>query len=230
MMNSRRRVWGCCLVLALAASGGCARDGAYVPQRSLKDTPEPSAATLPAGPRARSASRPVVKRILPRSAAKTEAPQAPVRSATAAPLAPQPAPAPIEAPAKTGAPQQVTPAPKAPPSASSAQQARRPPISGPQLLEEGRMLFKSGEVLAARERYVAALSTPLPDVLLELARTYDPNYLDRLPKTDADADLERARARALYEQATSLGSKLAEQDLARLQGTAAPQPPAPTPR
>ena len=87
------------------------------------------------------------------------------------------------------------------------------------------MLFKSGEVLAARERYVAALSAPLPDVLLELARTYDPNYLDRLPKSDADADLERARA--LYEQATSLGSKLAEQDLARLQGSG---PPPATPR
>lgn len=80
------------------------------------------------------------------------------------------------------------------------------------------MLFRSGEVLAARERYVAALSAPLPEVLLELARTYDPNYLGRLPRTDAEADIERARA--LYEQAATLGSKAAEADLARLPGSA----------
>jgi hypothetical protein len=90
-------------------------------------------------------------------------------------------------------------------------------VNGAQLLEEGRMLFRNGEVLAARERYVAALSAPLPEVLLELARTYDPNYLDRLPKADADADIDRARA--LYEQAATLGSKAAETDLTRLQGT-----------
>jgi hypothetical protein len=78
------------------------------------------------------------------------------------------------------------------------------------------MLFRGGEVLAARERYVAALNAPLPEVLLELGRTYDPNYLDRLPRSDADADIERARA--LYEQVSTLGSKAAEVDLARLSG------------
>lgn len=78
------------------------------------------------------------------------------------------------------------------------------------------MLFRNGEVLAARERFVAALSAPLPDVLHELARTYDPAYLERLPKADAEADVDRARA--LYEQATALGSKSAEADLTRLRG------------
>ena len=221
MIHCRRRVWGSCLVLALVASGGCARDGAYEPQGSLKDLPGSTTSAHPVRPR--SLARAPVKRILPHVASKTEAPPAPMREAAAAPPAPPPPAA--EAPSRTSTPQQLAPAPKAPPSAASVQPARRPPISGPQLLEEGRLLFKSGEVLAARERYVAALSAPLPDVLLELARTYDPNYLDRLPKSDADADLERARA--LYEQASSLGSKLAEQDLSRLQGKAAPAPATP---
>jgi hypothetical protein len=130
------------------------------------------------------------------------------------PVAPPPVSAPpVEAPAVVAPPQSpppaVSPPPaEAPPKASSG--------NGERLLQDGRDLFQKGEVLAAREKFVAALTAPLPDVLLELARTYDPNYLDKLPKTDADADVERARA--LYEQAVALGSTAAQADLQRLQG------------
>ena len=203
MLNRCRLAWvGSCIAVVLVATGGCARDGAFEQRGSIKDTP----ATMPA-PYTRTA----------KPMAKPGAPQ----------LVQQPSPQPVErreaAPAQpatlssqtTSAPQLASPPSQGRP-APLAQAVRRTPVSGAQLLEEGRMLFRTGEVLAARERYVAALNAPLPDVLLELARTYDSNYLDRLPKTDADADA--GRARALYEQASTLGSKAAELDLARLQG------------
>jgi hypothetical protein len=213
MMHHRRLGWTVSgLALTFVAVTGCARDGSFEPRGSIKDSPEP-AVSAPQY-RQRPVSKSPVKRILPRSA---EAPAA--REAKAASM-PAPAAPPPSAPATTSAPQPPAPKPAAP--AVPRQQVSRPPLSGPQLLEEGRVLFKTGEVLAARERYVAALSAPLPDVLLELARTYDPNYLNRLPKSDADADIERARA--LYEQAGTLGSRPAEEDLARLQGKPAPAP------
>jgi hypothetical protein len=56
-----------------------------------------------------------------------------------------------------------------------------------------------------------------PDLLLELARTYDPVYLDRLAKKDATANA--ALARALYEQAAQFGSSAAAFDLLQLRRT-----------
>jgi hypothetical protein len=88
-----------------------------------------------------------------------------------------------------------------------------PPVAR-QLLEEGRALFKQGEVNQARLRFNSAISAPLGLVLLEVARTYDPNYLARLPKSDAAADLRQARK--LYEQASKLGAQEAKQDLEQL--------------
>ena len=86
------------------------------------------------------------------------------------------------------------------------------------VVEEARSLFQSGEIIKARERLQAAGSgsgnARNPDLLLELARTYDPNYLDRLPKKDAIAN--PGLARALYEQAASFGSSAAAFDLLQL--------------
>ena len=77
-------------------------------------------------------------------------------------------------------------------------------------------MFQSGEIAKARERLQAAGSgnSRNPDLLLELGRTYDPNYLDRLPKKDAAANA--GLARALYEQAASFGSSAAAFDLLQL--------------
>lgn len=225
MIDSCRSAVGFVAALMLAALAGCARDGTLEPRTSLKDTPEPGYAT----PRTRAAAAPHAASEYPVSKRMT-AVAAPERErertiATARVEAPAPAPRPqVEAP-------QVPPAavPPPPQRTSSNQPVATPAMpkapapfperkpSGSQLLEEGRNLFRSGEVLAARERYVAALNAPLPEVLLELARTYDPNYLDKLPKSDADADVERARA--LYEQSMALGSTLAEADMARLKAS-----------
>ncbi len=194
------------LLLGTVLVAGCARDGAFETRGgSIKDQ---SLAREDVAPAARSASRPAPpkQRVVRAQAPKEEALPAPVRQAQQA----------VPPPATTSTLQVMQPqVPQGTPPA-----ARRPAVNGAQLLEEGRSLFRAGEVLAARERYVAALSAPLPEVLLELARTYDPNYLDRLPKSDADADIDRARA--LYEQAVTLGSRAAEADLARLQGRANP--------
>lgn len=82
-------------------------------------------------------------------------------------------------------------------------------------------MFQSGDVLKARERLQAAGTSGgnarNPDLLLELARTYDPVYLDRLAKKDATANA--ALARALYEQAAQFGSSAAAFDLLQLRRT-----------
>ena len=82
-------------------------------------------------------------------------------------------------------------------------------------------MFQSGEVLKARERLQAAGNDSgnarNPDLLLELGRTYDPNYVDRLVKKDATAN--SGLARALYEQAASFGSSTAAFDLLQLRRT-----------
>ncbi len=222
MMQGCRLTWAVpCMAVVLAVNTGCVRDGTFTPQGSIKDT-------YSAAPAPRHAA---VKSTAPKMMSKTVVPDkvpdgtkmaaAPPPSAVvepaiakAAPPAPPAATAAAPAPPQsmtTGAAVQVPTPPQATP---PVQMVRRPPVSGMQFLEEGRVLFRNGEVLAARERFVAALSAPLPDVLHELARTYDPAHLARLPKADAEADVDRARA--LYEQATALGSKAAEADLMRL--------------
>ena len=119
--------------------------------------------------------------------------------ATIPPAAAPPAPAPAPASAATAA------------AASVAAKA----------IEEARALFQSGEVVKARERLRAATNSSgqgrHPDLLLELARTYDPNYLDRLAKKDVTA--EPALAKALYEQAVSMGSSAAAFDMLLLRRT-----------
>ena len=88
-------------------------------------------------------------------------------------------------------------------------------------IEEARGLFQAGEVVKARERLRSVANGTgqgrHPDLLLELGRTYDPNYLDRLPKKDVTA--EPSLAKALYEQAISLGSSTAAFDMLLLRRT-----------
>ena len=83
-----------------------------------------------------------------------------------------------------------------------------------QTMDEARKLFRSGDVTKARVRFNMAVSAPLGLVLLELGRTFDPNYLSRLPKADAEANI--AQARTLYEQASKLGATEAKQEMQRL--------------
>ena len=83
-----------------------------------------------------------------------------------------------------------------------------------QLIDQGRVLFHAGEVLRARQIFSSALTGRLPDVLHELARTYDPHYLQQLPKSDAKPN--PSMARAIYQHAVMVGSAEAGADLARL--------------
>lgn len=82
------------------------------------------------------------------------------------------------------------------------------------MLGDARLLFRSGQVRKAREVLLTLPPGPKGETLLELARTYDPFYLDMVPKPDAAPD--PARARTLYEEAAKLGSASAEADLKRL--------------
>ena len=68
--------------------------------------------------------------------------------------------------------------------------------------------------MRAREVLLAAVSEAPADVLLELARTFDPYYLASIVGTDAQADPQRALA--LYEEALKNGSTSAPSDVERL--------------
>lgn len=133
----------------------------------------------------------------------------------AAQIAPQPAApqivapqrAPIERPAVAALPSPAKPAPRA--GAIDV---------GQRMIEEGRALMQTGRVLKAREKLYAAMIGPakarLSEVLPELARTYDPNVLAKLPKPDAAPNA--AMARALYQRSLMMGSPTADADLSRL--------------
>lgn len=88
-------------------------------------------------------------------------------------------------------------------------------------LEEARALFQSGEVMKARTLLQTMTNATgqarNPDLLLELGRTYDPNYLDRLAKKDATPN--PSLAKSLYEQAIALGSSQAAFDMLLLRRT-----------
>lgn len=98
-----------------------------------------------------------------------------------------------------------------------------------QAVAEARTLMLKGEVRAARRKLLAAMTGNNPEVVLAFARTFDPNELARLPKSDAAAD--PVRARALYEHARQMGSMAASEALGRLPPAAAAGPksqPAPS--
>ena len=81
-------------------------------------------------------------------------------------------------------------------------------------LEEGRKLFSSGSVVDARKRFISAMTGPIPEALLALARSFDTFYLSQLPSSDGAADMKRAQT--LYERAVERGSAEAQADLERL--------------
>lgn len=85
-----------------------------------------------------------------------------------------------------------------------------------EMLFEGQALFDAGKVLQARRIFTAAISSPVPDVVLALARSYDTYYLSRLPSSDGAPDMQRALV--LYERAMERGAANAAPDLERTRG------------
>ena len=91
---------------------------------------------------------------------------------------------------------------------------------------EAHAMMLKGEVQAARQRLVAAMNGSNALVVLAFARTFDPNELAKLARSDAQPD--PSRAQALYEHARQLGSKDADAALKRL-AASMPQPTQPAP-
>ena len=195
------------------------------PSRIAPPTP-PAAAVVPAPS---SSQAPAIPPAAPAAQAPAPAaaptPPAPPQPATVTPAAPSDKVASAPAPSPSVVPPAGSPAPQAP--AQAPPPAAAPPAAAPsgaatgsiaKTVEEARALFQSGEVLKARERLQSAGGSNgnarNPDLLLELARTYDPAYLDRLTKKDGNANA--ALARALYEQAAQFGSSAAAFDLLQL--------------
>jgi len=213
----------CCVALLCLLATGCAHDRSMERGGSLKDTPVVAAPAPKAT--AKTYVAPKARPRTPAPRADSPAPPSTPRAEPPArevvrevPLAPRRVTITPSVPTLPTAPpfiERVNPPPRAEPQPPPSQPAPNGNL-GQRLLQEGRALFQQGKVLAAREKFVGALTAPLPDVLLALARSYDPNYLDTLPNPDADADVDRARA--LYEQAVALGSTAAEEDLGRLIG------------
>lgn len=87
------------------------------------------------------------------------------------------------------------------------------------LVEQGRALFRAGQIVKAREKFMAALVElapgRVPQVLPDLARTYDPYYLQQVPK--ADVKPNPAMALAIYQRASLSGSSAWEADIQRLE-------------
>jgi len=84
------------------------------------------------------------------------------------------------------------------------------------LLEEGRRLFMIGRVIDARARLYAGIDSSMPEVILTLARSFDPFYLKQLDTSDGTPNIERAIS--LYERAIEQGAAGAKQDLERIKG------------
>jgi hypothetical protein len=167
----------------------------------------------------RAAARVVAQRSAPASrpsvvAVKAPAPVAvdgsPVTMSTHQPTLAAVEPPPLPVPAERVA----TPRVPAPKSAAGG----LPAASGSKLMEDGRALLKAGKVVKARERFYAAMvgseRTRLVEVLPELARTYDPDVLAKVPNPDAAPNI--AMARALYQRALMLGVTGVTEDVQRL--------------
>lgn len=90
------------------------------------------------------------------------------------------------------------------------------------IMDQARQRIAAGDVIRAREWLLSALNGARPEVLHELARTFDPNFLGRIAQPNAVA--EPARARALYEEAIRLGAKGAAEDLNGLMKATGAQP------
>lgn len=132
------------------------------------------------------------------------------------------------APKAAEPPRVVNPAPKAePPSMKEAAAgnaagpgaAAVPGVNGnasltQRIMDQARQRIAAGDVVRAREWLLSAINGARPEVLHELGRTFDPNYLNRIAQPNAVP--EPARARALYEEAARLGAKGASEDLAQL--------------
>jgi hypothetical protein len=94
-----------------------------------------------------------------------------------------------------------------------------PNATSSKLIVQGRGLFREGQVLKARERFMAAIVElapgRVPEVLPDLAHTYDPYYLQQLAKPDVKPN--PAMALAIYRRAALSGSKAYEADIQRLE-------------
>ncbi len=102
---------------------------------------------------------------------------------------------------------------------SPSQSPAFPNATKSRLVEQGRDLFRAGHVLKARERFMAALVEVapgrVPEVLPDLARTYDPYYLQQLAK--ADVKPNPAMALAIYHRASMTGKRMNDADIERLE-------------
>ena len=100
----------------------------------------------------------------------------------------------------------------------SDQMVAFPNPTNSKLVEQGRNLFRAGQVIKARERFMAALVElapgRVPEVLPDLARTYDPYYLQQLAKSDVKPN--PSMALAIYQRASLTGKRMHEADIERL--------------
>jgi len=170
------------------ALGGCAR---HASDRSmvagyLGSIKDPAVASASAGPRPKPAQ--------PSRARKAAAPPA-------ARLATNPAPVPAELVLDQ---EPEVAAEPLPPRMSKTDIA----------LRRGTRLLDVGRVLAAREELIKHLGSESPAILVTFARTFDPQYIGRLARSDARPDAEAAVA--IYVDAERLGSTEASEALARL--------------
>lgn len=203
--------------LAVFLLTGCARS--IVEEHrygSIKDTPS--------GPRVASYARqePASPKLVRPAKAAKDAPPALPAGTTPAATTPGARAGIVQAP------------PTAPEPKASERAADSPaPVLGPvsaqaqaeasrRLLTEGERLFAAGEVVKARERFLAAMNGPIPEVMLAFGRSFDPYYLARLPRSNAAPDAQRAIT--IYEGAVRQGSADAEADLQRLRKSVATSP------
>lgn len=218
-------------VILLSVLAGCARSMVEEYRYgSIKDTPvSPRGASYTRPEPAPQKKEPVAKSAAAETVSTT-APKAPPPAPSSAATEPGPArPAIIRQPAVPATPPAPPATAKAPERATESTTPALGPVSAQaqseaskRLLAEGNRLFAAGDVVKARERFLAAMNGPIPEVMLVFARSYDPYYLSRLPRSNAAPDPQRAVT--IYEGAVRQGSTDAEADLQRLRKSLATSP------
>lgn len=102
--------------------------------------------------------------------------------------------------------------------------AEQAPVAYTPLIAHAGELLRTGQVQRARKLLQALRPGIAGQPSLELARSYDPDFLSGIPKHDGEPDLPLARQ--YYSEALKDGAREAQAPLARLTPPPEPLPPA----
>ena len=109
--------------------------------------------------------------------------------------------------------EKTLPKPVAPPKLTTPKPAEKAPVDPASakaavLIGDGHKLMAAGDLTGARVLFTRAMRLGLPEAALALGRSYDPEYLARIPGSNAapDAQMAGKMYRQWYEQSVEAGA------------------------